>query len=98
MLLSFKVACPRAFQNKDDNAIAGMTGNATEFTPLPIPDSYESLERSGLDVSSQDTAYLYSAYARDRATGSTTAANFHDAVTLHHMIDRVTATSTAFSD
>ena len=35
-------------------------------------------------------------YARDRRTGTTTASNFHDAVTLRHMIDNVTATCDAF--
>ncbi len=32
-----------AFQNKDDNAIEGMNGDAQTFSPLPIPDQYRSL-------------------------------------------------------
>jgi hypothetical protein len=85
-----------AFQNEDDNTVEGMTGDASTFTPLPIPDQYETLAKSDLDVSSQDAAYLYSAYARDRETGSSEASNFYDAVRLHQMIDRVTASSHTF--
>jgi predicted dehydrogenase len=88
---------PRAFQNKDDNALEGMRDGATTFAPLPIPDRYAPLGcPAGLDVSSLDTAYLYSAYARDRANGTTEASNFRDAVTLHQMIDHVTESSTMF--
>jgi len=91
-----RITNARAFQNKDDNTVEGMTGDASTFTPLPIPDQYETLGKSDLDVSSQDAAYLYAAYARDRATGSSEASNFYDAVRLHQMIDRVTASSHTF--
>lgn len=91
-----RISNPRAFENQHENTLEGMTGDATTFSPLPIPDQYETLSRSGLDVSSQDAAYLYSAYARDRADGTTTASNFSDAVELHRLIDRISATSAAF--
>jgi predicted dehydrogenase len=92
-----RITNPRAFQNKHDNALEGMRDGATTFAPLPIPDQYAALgSRAGLDVSSLDTAYLYSAYARDRVNGTTEASNFHDAVTLHQMIDQVTESSTMF--
>ena len=87
---------PRGFQNKDDNAMEGMRDGATTFTPLPIPDEYAPLGNPGLDVSSLDTAYLYAAYARDRANGTTEASNFHDAVALHRLIDQVSETSATF--
>jgi hypothetical protein len=73
-----------------------MKGDATTFTPLPIPEDYATLGTSDLDVSSQDAAYLYSAYARDRVNGTTEASNFHDAVALHRMIDQTTEASGAF--
>jgi predicted dehydrogenase len=85
-----------AFLNKDDNAIEGMKGNATTFSPLPIPDMYESLARSGLDVSAQDLAYLYAAYASDKVNGTSEASNFRDAVRQHHLIDDIYKTSENF--
>lgn len=91
-----RITNPRAFQNKHDNTLEGMRDGATTFTPLPVPDEYAPLGSPDLDVSSLDTAYLYAAYARDRATGTSDASNFHDAVELHQMIDRVIATSHAF--
>ncbi|HSN42876.1 MAG TPA: Gfo/Idh/MocA family oxidoreductase [Propionibacteriaceae bacterium] len=92
-----RITNPRGFQNKDDNALEGMRDGATTFSPLPIPDSYAFLGNpAGIDVSSLDTAYLYAAYARDRANGTHEASNFHDALTLHHMIDQISQSSTAF--
>lgn len=92
-----RITNPRAFQNEDDNTIAGITGEATTFSPLPIPAEYTPLDRTGLDVSSQDVAYLYTAYARDRAYGRSEASDFRDGVCLHHLIDRVHASSPEFS-
>jgi predicted dehydrogenase len=91
-----RITNPRAFMNKDDNAVHGMTNGATTFTPLPIPNDYRKNETTGLDVSNQDAAYLYAAYAKDRANGTTEASNFHDAVSLHRMIEQITESSTAF--
>ena len=91
-----RISNPRAFQNKDDNAIAGMRGEDTTFIPLSIPAEYQTLAASDLDASSQDTAYLYAAYARDRDNGSTEASTFTDAVALHRIIDQIAATSEAF--
>lgn len=85
-----------AFQNKDDNAIEGMSGDATTFSPLPIPDEYESLAKSGLDVSAQDLAYLYAAYASDKKNSTSEASNFKDAVRQHHLIDEIYKTSEVF--
>lgn len=93
-----RISNARAFMNKDDNTVYGMTGDTTTFGPLPVPDGYRTLAHSGLDVSSQDAAYLYAAYSHDRAHGTTGAATFHDAVRLHQMIDAVTTSSTAFFD
>ena len=91
-----RITNPRAFQNKDDNALEGMRAGATTFSPLPVPEEYAPLGDPGLDVSSLDTAYLYAAYARDRANGTTEASNFHDAVALHRMIDQISDSSATF--
>lgn len=88
-----RVTNPLAFQNKDDNAIQGMNGGETSFSPMPIPDEYETLATSGLDVSAQDLAYLYAAYANDIANGTSEASNFSDAVRQHHLIDDIYKTS-----
>jgi predicted dehydrogenase len=91
-----RITNPLAFQNKNDNAIEGMEGDATTFSPLSIPDKYESLAKSGLDVSAQDMAYLYAAYASDKKDGTSEASNFKDAVRQHHLIDEIYRTSEGF--
>lgn len=91
-----RITNPLAFQNKEDNAIDGMNGDETTFSPLPIPDKYETLSKSGLDVSAQDLAYLYAAYANDKKNGTSEASNFMDAVRQHHLIDEICKTSEEF--
>ncbi|UWS29880.1 hypothetical protein [Erwinia pyrifoliae] len=44
----------------------------------------------------QDVAYLYTAYARDKATGSDEATTFEDAVNQHRLIDQITESSARF--
>ena len=85
-----------AFLNKEDNAIQGINGDARTFAPLPIPDEYETLANTGLDVSAQDLAYLYAAYASDKKNGTSETSNFSDAVRQHHLIDQIYRTSEAF--
>ena len=91
-----RITNPLAFQNKNDNAIEGMNGEARIFSPLPIPGRYDFLPKSGLDASAQDMAYLYAAYASDKKNGTSEASNFHDAVRQHHLIDQIVQTSEAF--
>jgi predicted dehydrogenase len=90
-----RVTNKRAFQNKDDNAIQGMRGDEASFASLPLPVEYRPLADAGLDVSQQDVAYLYSAYAADRKNETSDASNFADAVRLHRIIDRILETSEA---
>jgi predicted dehydrogenase len=85
-----RIRNPLAFQNKDDNAIEGINGDAQTFSQLPIPDKYESLARSGLDVSVQDLAYLYAAYASDKVNGTS------EGVRQLHLIDEIYKTSADF--
>ncbi len=91
-----RITNPIAFQNKNDNTIEGMQGDATTFSTLPIPDKYESLAKSGLDASAQDLAYLYVAYASDKKDGTSEASNFKDAVRQHRLIDEIYRTSEDF--
>jgi predicted dehydrogenase len=91
-----RITNPLAFQNKNDNAIEGMKGEATTFSPMTIPEKYQSLARSGLDVSVQDLAYLYAAYASDKVNGTSEASNFRDAVRQHRLIDEIYQKSAAF--
>jgi len=91
-----RITNPRAFENKDDNAIEGMKREATAFSSLPIPDQYRTLAKSGLDVSAQDLAYLYAAYANDKKNGTSEASNFKDALRQHWLIDEIYKTSEDF--
>lgn len=90
-----RVSNALAFLNKHDNTIEGMRGEDQTFSPLPVPAEYRPLADVGLDVSQQDVAYLYSAYAHDRANGTSTAANFADAIRQHEIIDSMFAASKA---
>ncbi|MGI4762488.1 MAG: Gfo/Idh/MocA family protein [Janthinobacterium lividum] len=85
-----------AFGNKEDNAIEGMRGDETTFSPLPVPAAYHALPVAHLDASVQDVAYLYAAYAHDRQNGTSEASSFHDALKQHHLLDQIARTSETF--
>lgn len=91
-----RITNARGFENEHDNTVSAMKNGAQSFAVLPVPSEYASLPVSHLDASSQDVAYLYSAYAHDKATGSTTVTTFEDAVRQHQLIDQITTTSTSF--
>ena len=38
-----RVTNPRGFENEHDNTVEGVTGDATWFTPLPVPAEYQYL-------------------------------------------------------
>lgn len=88
---------PLAFENKYDNSIEGMNGDARSLSPLQVPSEYQSLNIDHLDACIQDVAYLYAAYARDRKYGTSEASNFRDAVKQHYFIDQVVQTSGNFN-
>lgn len=91
-----RITNPRAFENKDDNHIEGMNGDRFSLASLAVPSEYQSLPVNHLDASSQDVAYLYAAYARDKKNGTSEASNFRDALMQHKLIDQVEQTSEAF--
>ena len=85
-----------AFQNKEDNFVEGMNGDAITLSPLEIPSEYQFLDVGHLDVSSQDVAYHYDAYAKDRKNGTSNATTFKDALRQHYLIDQIEQTSESF--
>ncbi|ATM78567.1 oxidoreductase [Serratia fonticola] len=91
-----RITNARGFENKDDNAIAIMRNGVETFEPLAVPAEYAFLPVSHLDASSQDVAYLYAAYARDKARGSSEATTFEDALRQHRLIDQITESSERF--
>ena len=91
-----RITNPLAFKNEQDNTIEGVNGGGLSFSRLPVPAEYRALPVSHLDASAQDVAYLSAAYARDRASGTSEAGDFRDAVRQHHLIDQIVRTSEAF--
>jgi len=83
----------RAFATKRDNALEGATRQHPEWTTLSIPDSYQRIPVSALDVSVQDLAHLYAAFALDRRQGTKSAPDFSDAVMLHRLTDAIYCSS-----
>ena len=51
--------------------------------------AFKLIPSSELEVSVQDLAHLYAAFARDRLDGGKTSRNFSDAVAMHTMIDAI---------
>jgi predicted dehydrogenase len=93
---ALRITNPRGFENENDNTIEGMTGDATSFKPLEVPQEYVTLPQNHLDASVQDVAYRYDAYAHDVRNGTSHTSTFTDAVNLHRLIDQVTRSSDQF--
>lgn len=90
-----RITNPKGFQNKDDNTVEAMTGDATRFEPLAVPAEYAYLDQGDLDASVHDVSYLYAAYAHDKTHGTATAPDFAAGLRMHHLIDQVTRTAAA---
>jgi predicted dehydrogenase len=88
-----KISNAKSFGNITDNLIQGAQGKGQSFKVLAVPDKYELPGASSLDVSVQDLAHLYAAYAAARNTGTNRAPGFREAVTMHRFIDAVVAAS-----
>jgi predicted dehydrogenase len=74
-----KVSNSLSFGNAEDNKIEGVKGDGEPLRLLPIPARYHDLPSSALDASVLDLAYLYAAYASDRANRTRVAPTFADA-------------------
>jgi predicted dehydrogenase len=85
-----------AFQNPDDNAIRGVTGDESSLSTLTVPAEYRQIPASSLDESAADVAHLYATYAQDKANGTWEAPSFKDAVRQHELIDQIEAASKKF--
>jgi predicted dehydrogenase len=83
----------RAFTAIRDNAFEGALRQHAEWTALSIPGSYQQIPASELDISVQDLAHLYAAFALDRQQGTRSAPDFVDAVTVHRLIDAIYCSS-----
>ena len=92
-----KISNPDSFGNKADNLVEGSQADGDRLHRLPVPAPYRTLPPSPLDASVLDLAYLYDAHARDRATGTTLASNFRDAVRIHRLLDAIVEASESLS-
>jgi predicted dehydrogenase len=93
---ALRITNSRGFENTEDNTLEQMIGDATTFSPVPVPEEYIALAKNHLDASVQDVAYLYDAYANDVRDGTTTVSTFTDAVNLHRLLDQVAQASKEF--
>jgi predicted dehydrogenase len=84
---ALRITNSRGFENTDDNTLEQMIGDATTFSPVPVPEEYIALAKNHLDASVQDVAYLYDAYAHDVRNGTSGVSTFTDAVNLHRLLD-----------
>ncbi len=82
-----EVSNDRSFVTKRHDLVRGAQGEAGIWAEVPIPDQLRIIPASPLDVSVQDLAQLYAAFARDRATGRKSVRDFADAVAMHRIID-----------
>jgi predicted dehydrogenase len=88
-----KIWNTKSFGNVEDNLIEGARGDRGSLEMLPIPASYQRIPASTLDVSVQDLAHLYAAYASDRLTGTQEAPSFREGVRTHQMLDAMVRAS-----
>lgn len=88
-----RITNTKSFGTKQDNLIEGSRGEGGEWRVLPTPKRYQTIPDSHLDVSVQDLAQLYSAFAQDRVLGTSHARSFTDAVAMHRLIDAVNSAS-----
>lgn len=82
-----KVWNEKSFGTKHPDFLEGAQGEGNIWATLPIPAACQTIPSSSLDVSVQDLAQLYAAFARDRASGTKIAPDFSDAVYVHRLID-----------
>ena len=90
-----KVWNEKSFVTKHHDIIEGAQGEDGSWSELRVPDHYRTIPASNLDVSVQDLAQLYAAFAQDRITGGKSARDFSDAVAMHRLIDAINQASTS---
>jgi predicted dehydrogenase len=92
-----EVSNKRAFVTKHHDTVRGAQDDARPWMEIEIPDHLRLVPPSDLDVSVQDLAQLYAAFARDRATGTKSVRDFKDAVEMHRLIDAINEASSSHS-
>ena len=70
-----------------------LAGKDADWKKSAIRDEFRTIPESHLDVSVQDLAQLYAAFARDRSEGTKSVRDFTHAVKLHRLIDAVVEAS-----
>jgi hypothetical protein len=75
-----------------------MRGGEDGFAPSTGAARYQPLADAGRDVSQQDVAYFYRAYAQDLANGTSHAASFADVVRQYRIFDGMFRASAAVFD
>jgi predicted dehydrogenase len=90
-----KVWNEKSFVTQHHDVIEGAQGEGGSWRELKVPDRYHTIPASSLDVSVQDLAQLYAAFAHDRITGGKSAPDFVDAVAMHRLIDAINQASTS---
>jgi predicted dehydrogenase len=84
-----RISNPKSFTNSLDNLVEGAKGDPGPLIALSVPDRYQLLPQTNLDVSVQDLANVYAAHAKDRIEGTHVAPDFGDAVRMHRLLDRI---------
>lgn len=73
----------------------GAQGEGGHWKDIEFPDDVRTIPPSDLDVSVQDLAQLYAAFAHDRFTGVKSTRDFRDAVAMHRLLDAINEASSS---
>jgi predicted dehydrogenase len=90
-----EVTNDRSFVTKQHDLVRGARGEGETWQEISVPDQFRTIPQSGLDVSVQDLAQLYAAFASDRVTGSKSVRDFADALVIHQLIDAIVDASSS---
>jgi predicted dehydrogenase len=90
-----EVTNDRSFVTKEHDLVRGARGERGTWQKISVPDQFRTIPQSGLDVSVQDLAQLYAAFAHDRDTGSKSVRDFADALAIHRLIDAIVDASSS---
>lgn len=88
-----RVRNDKAFTTEHENVIEVGKAGQLSWAEMPVPNSYRKIPESSLDVSVQDLAHLYRAFAQGKTSQVTSAPDFSDALTLHRIIDAIEQSS-----
>lgn len=81
-----------AFGNQD-YVIEGSKASDAEMRVMPVPDDYEWMPVSDLPPSVVELGQLYAAHAHDIREGTQVAPSFDDALRMHRLFDKFSAST-----